>query len=50
MRDMLRLFVSVDNEVQNRQIESLVGSRIEPVTRRLPGAGPLIYGRGVQCT
>ncbi len=50
LRDMLRLFVSVDSEVQHRQIESLVGSRIEPVTRRLPGGGPLIYGRGVLCT
>ncbi|MET0207718.1 MAG: type VI secretion system baseplate subunit TssF [Burkholderiaceae bacterium] len=50
LRDMLRLFVSSDNDTQRRQIESLVGSRIEPVTRRLPGAGPLIYGRGVQCT
>lgn len=50
LRDMLRLFVASDNDVQRRQIESLVGSRIEPVTRRLPGAGPLIYGRGVQCT
>jgi type VI secretion system protein ImpG len=50
LRDMLRLFVSIDNDVQLRQIESLVGSRIEPVTRRLPGTGPLIYGRGVQCT
>lgn len=49
LRDMLRLFVSIDNDVQRRQIESLVGSRIEPVTRRLPGAGPLIYGRGVRC-
>ena len=50
LRDMLRLFVSRDNEAQQRQIDSLVGSRIEPVTRRLPGSGPLIYGRGVQCT
>ena len=50
LRDMLRLFVSIDNDVQRRQIESLVGSRIERVTRRLPGAGPLIYGRGVLCT
>lgn len=50
LRDMLRLFVSVGDDVQLRQIESLVGSRIEPATRRLPGAGPLIYGRGVQCT
>ena len=50
LRDMLRLFVSSDSDAQLRQIESLVGSRTEPVTRRLPGAGPLIYGRGVQCT
>ena len=50
LRDMLRLFVAGDNDVQRRQIESLIGSRTEPVTRRLPGAGPLIYGRGVLCT
>ncbi|WP_295380563.1 type VI secretion system baseplate subunit TssF [uncultured Pseudacidovorax sp.] len=50
LRDMLRLFVSIDDDVQLRQIQSLVGSRIAPVTRRLPGAGPLIYGRGVECT
>jgi type VI secretion system protein ImpG len=50
LRDMLRLFISADDSGQQRQIESLVGSRIEPVTRRLPGAGPLIYGRGVMCT
>ncbi|APW38287.1 type VI secretion protein [Rhodoferax koreense] len=50
LRDMLRLFVAADNDVQRRQIESLIGSRTEPVTRRLPGAGPLIYGRGVLCT
>jgi type VI secretion system protein ImpG len=50
LRDMLRLFVASDNEAQRRQIESLVGSHIEPVTRRLPGAGPLVYGRGVRCT
>ena len=50
LRDMLRLFVAADNEVQRRQIDALVGSRIQAVTRRLPGAGPLIYGRGVLCT
>lgn len=50
LRDMLRLFISADNDVQLRQIESLVSSRIESVTRRLPGAGPLVYGRGVLCT
>ncbi|MDB5879578.1 MAG: vasA [Variovorax sp.] len=49
LRDMLRLFVATDNDAQRRQIDSLVGSRLVPVTQRLPGAGPLIYGRGVQC-
>ena len=50
LRDMLRLFVARDDEVQLRQVESLVGSRIAPVTRRLPGPGPLLYGRGIECT
>ena len=49
LRDLLRLFVGSDDMVQQRQIESLVGSDIEPVTRRLPGSGPLVYGRGVAC-
>lgn len=50
LRDLLRLFAAAGNDAQSRQIDSLVGSRIEPVTRRLPGGGPLVYGRGVQCT
>ena len=49
LRDMLRLFVTTDNDAQRRQIDSLVGSRLTPVTQRLPGAGPLVYGRGVNC-
>lgn len=50
LRDMLRLFVNSDDVVAHKEIGALVGSRIEPVTRRLPGGGPLVYGRGVQCT
>lgn len=49
LRDMLRLFVASDDVAQQRQIESLIGSEVRPVTRRLPGNGPIIYGRGVQC-
>lgn len=49
LRDMLRLFIHGDDAIAKRQIESLIGSRIKPVTRRLPGAGPLVYGRGVEC-
>lgn len=49
LRDMLRLFVHADDMPSHRQIDSLIGSQIRPVTRRLPGSGPLIYGRGVEC-
>jgi len=49
VRDLLRLFVSSEETVQMRQVQSLIGSDLEPVTRRLPGSGPLVYGRGVAC-
>jgi type VI secretion system protein ImpG len=49
LRDMLRLFVGADDLTASKQVEGLIGSRITPVTRRLPGTGPLVYGRGVQC-
>lgn len=50
LRDMLRLFVHQDDVIGHQQIGGLMGSRIQPVTRRLPGGGPLVYGRGVECT
>jgi type VI secretion system protein ImpG len=49
LRDMLRLFVGAEDAIAAKQVEGLIGSRITPVTRRLPGTGPLVYGRGVQC-
>jgi type VI secretion system protein ImpG len=49
LRDMLRLFITSEDVVALRQIQSLIGSQITPVTRRLPHAGPLIYGRGIEC-
>jgi len=49
LRSMLRLFVAAGDTSQQRQIESLIGSCVKPVTRRLPGTGPILYGRGVQC-
>lgn len=50
LRDMLRMFVHSNDESSGKQIDSLIASHIEPVTRRLPGVGPLVYGRGVQCS
>ncbi|MEZ2350179.1 type VI secretion system baseplate subunit TssF [Caballeronia sp. RCC_10] len=49
MRDMLRLFVAGDDKIHERQIESLVGVKTQPVSRKLPGKGPLVFGRGIEC-
>lgn len=49
LRDMLRLFVQQDDTVAQQQVNSLMASALRPVTRRLPGVGPLVYGRGVEC-
>lgn len=49
LRDMLRLFVANDDSAHLGQVQSLIGSKVSPVTRRLPGNGPLIYGRGIRC-
>ncbi|AOJ69141.1 MULTISPECIES: type VI secretion system baseplate subunit TssF [Burkholderia] len=50
MRDLLRLFVTGDEADNRRQIESLIGVKTRPVTRKLPGAGPLVFGRGIECS
>ncbi|MFT4066126.1 type VI secretion system baseplate subunit TssF [Paraburkholderia sp.] len=49
LRNMLGLFITPGEREQARQIEALVGARTEPVVRRLPGEGLLVYGRGVRC-
>ncbi|MGF6805392.1 type VI secretion system protein ImpG [Paraburkholderia sp. Clong3] len=49
LRNMLGLFIAPGEREQARQIEALVGARTEPVVRRLPGDGLLVYGRGVRC-
>lgn len=49
LRNLLRLFVAASEREQVAQIESLVGAKTEPVVRRLPGDGLLVYGRGVRC-
>ncbi|ELY2741399.1 type VI secretion system baseplate subunit TssF [Cronobacter turicensis] len=50
LRKMLRLFVSQYDSEANTHIDALVGCKSEPVIRRLPDNGLLIYGRGVRCT
>lgn len=49
LRDLLRLFLTDDDAEHRRQVESLVGVKTRPVTRKLPGSGPLVFGRGIEC-
>ncbi|CAD6514258.1 type VI secretion system baseplate subunit TssF [Paraburkholderia sabiae] len=49
LRDMLRLFLTAEDTTHQRQIESLVGVKTKPVARKLPGGGPLVFGRGIEC-
>ncbi len=49
LRDLLRLFLTGEDTEHRRQVESLVGVKTQPVTRKLPGNGPLVFGRGIEC-
>ncbi|BAX63404.1 type VI secretion system baseplate subunit TssF [Burkholderia stabilis] len=49
LRDLLRLYLAEGNSAQNRQVESLIGVKTRPVTRKLPGTGPMTFGRGIEC-
>ncbi|MDR5760428.1 type VI secretion system baseplate subunit TssF [Caballeronia sp. LZ035] len=49
LRDMLRLFLGSHDVEQHRQVESLIGVKTNAVTRKLPGNGPLVFGRGIEC-
>jgi type VI secretion system protein ImpG len=49
LRELLRLFIPNNDAIALRQIQGLIGSDVEAVTRRLPGKGPLVYGRGILC-
>jgi type VI secretion system protein ImpG len=49
LRDLLHLFLSGEDAGHRRQIESLVGVKTKAVTRKLPGSGPLVFGRGIEC-
>jgi type VI secretion system protein ImpG len=49
IRDLLYLFVSNGNDVARQQIDGLVAMQFIPITRRIHGIGPLVYGRGVCC-
>jgi len=50
LRNVLSLFAPDDDIRFRRQIDSLTNVAVRPVTQRLPGNGPLRFGRGIECT
>lgn len=50
LRELLRLYVPSETSVAARQLEGLLSVEAHPVVRRIPGAGPVAAGRGLQVT
>ena len=48
LRELLRLYVPANDARAARQLEGLLSVSTEPVVRRIPGAGPVCAGRGLQ--
>ena len=50
MRELLRLYLPPAAAVQARQLEGLMSIACHPIVRRIPGAGPVAAGRGLELT
>jgi len=50
LRELLRLYVPSPTSVAARQLEGLSSVACHPIVRRIPGAGPIAVGRGLQLT
>jgi type VI secretion system protein ImpG len=50
MRDLLGLYCPVDDAASQRMIEGVRSIDSRSVTRRLPCAGPIVFGRGLEVT
>ncbi len=50
LQEMLALYVDSADQVAKRQIEGIVGLDSKPIVRRLPMAGPIVFGRGLGIT
>jgi type VI secretion system protein ImpG len=50
LRDLLRLYVPTDAVRKSRELDSLLSVTSTPIVRRIPGAGPVCAGRGLEVT
>jgi type VI secretion system protein ImpG len=47
LRELLSLYAALGDPAVARHTAALQRAELQPITRRMPGAGPLTYGRGV---
>jgi type VI secretion system protein ImpG len=50
LRDLLELYAPLNDVAAKRQIEAVRSVKVQPIVRRLPGAGVLSFGRGIEIT
>ena len=50
LREMLMLYAGQVDEARRAQVQGLLSVSSRPVTRRLPMAGPIAFGRGLEIT
>jgi type VI secretion system protein ImpG len=50
LREMLMLYAMHADEARQTQVSGLLAVRAKPVARRLPMAGPIAFGRGLEVT
>ncbi|MDE2005474.1 MAG: type VI secretion system baseplate subunit TssF [Rhodospirillales bacterium] len=48
LRELLRLYVPAANVTAQRQMEAVMSIACHPIVRRIPGAGPISVGRGLE--
>jgi len=50
LRELLTLYADTNDRVMAQQIEGLHSVKTRPITRRIPGPGPMAFGRGLEIT
>ncbi|WP_342113465.1 type VI secretion system baseplate subunit TssF [Pseudoduganella sp. OTU4001] len=48
LRQMLALYVASQDHGLKKQVDAMHSVKVQPVVRRLPGSGPLAFGRGLR--
>ena len=48
LREMLHLYARDKESVVRRHLEGVRAVRVQPITRRMPGRGPITFGRGME--